>query len=316
MASWFDKLFNRVQDAAKSGDENELSRIKDELRDKIPPAAMKDESGTRDEDGIHIHMHGSGSGGSGAGTPPLKDEYDPGEEEMDGDLDERVANLEGQVAKLMAMVEGDEGEVELEDPYTRDAKRFVMRRGTKMKAKDEDNVPERQDEMIAETDLPGIEDLDAREKSRNSSQDRRRAQDSANQEHLWQDTIALGAIIAPSIRIPTFDARLPALRTAERLCAFRRHVMTNAFDDEGTRELIKRTGVSTKDALAKCPCDVVKIAFTSVGNWVKEKNNALVTRDKVPSGSVPNAGDKPALTNAEINKLHREYYAKQVNTRH
>lgn len=294
MPAWLDQMISKVRNADSDAD---LAQIKDEFNSKL----------TADESGNHIHIHTGGGKGSSVDEDPSDLPPPDPDPDNDADLEMRIETLESQVAQLMDMLSDSEEEVELEEPATKDARRFVMRRGKKMKARDADpdNVPERRPEMIGETDLPGIEDLDVRVA---------RAQDSINQEDLWQDTIAQASIIVPGVRVPTFDARLPATRTAVRLCSFRRQTMDKAFDQEGTRAIITNlVGIKTKDSISKMPCDTLKLAFNATANALKMQNNNSIVRSSVGDGKTKDNEQKGPPTIAEINARNKDFYSKNLN---
>lgn len=272
---------------------------------------------TTDENSIHLHL------GGGGGSMGGKDEIDPGNEDPDmgdGGVEDRVATLEQEVMELKQIVSdltgGEEEEVDLEDPETKDSRRYVMRRGAKMKARDADEdlpVPERRPEIMGETDLPGIEDLDGKKTS-----DRKKllTRDSADQEVLWEDTVALGAIITPDIRVPTFDARLPMGRTAQRLCSFRRQVMDKALGDEDTATIIADVvGIKTKDSLKNMTCDTLKMAFNATASAMKTQNNSNMVRRSVDTSAKAkdggNSAGAPSI--AEMQKRQNEYWNARIN---
>lgn len=282
--SFMDRILRRARSATSDAD---LQQIKDEMEGKVPPDLMNagdDDLGGSDMDdtdqnGIHMHVHlpngganGNGNGGDmngGGGEAPPMMEQDQGEPDLPGgdiaDLAARLAALEQKVSELM---DGDESEVELQNPGdAQDAKRYIMRRGSRLaKAHDEGPeipTPERQTEIIGETDLPGLQNL---------------TQDSMPMELLWTDTMAKGEIIVPGIRIPTFDGRVQAGVTAQRLCSFRRQTLDAALDSSEAREILSGlVGIKTKDQVKTLPCDTLKMAFEATANSMgAQRNNGFV----------------------------------------
>ena len=289
---------------------NLVDMLKDEMEGKVPPDLMNGDAGNDMDDdgndGIHMHVHlpnGSNGGGNGEAKPMMEDQ---GEPDLPGgdiaDLAARLAALEQKVAELM---DGDEGEVELQNPGdAKDAKRYIMRRGSRLKAHDEEEipVPERLKDMIGETDLPGVEDLDARTEKTGTG-------DSVPQELLWQETMTKGEIIVPGIRIPTFDSRVKPTTTAQRLCSFRRQTLDAALEIEESRDVLAGlVGIKTKDQVKTLACDTLKMAFEATANALANNRNNGIVRSSV-ADSLPGYRPNPrggAASLGEIQRRNRE----------
>jgi len=334
-SNWLDRMVRRVRDA-----DTEEDAMRVVTRDYIDPATGEGVPGDGDGDThIHLHMNGKGEGdmggggdqssmpggnGNGGGAPPDLGGAAGGTDVAQ--LAARVAALEEQVQALMDGA-SDEEDVELEDPDTRDARRFRLRRGgaiTKRTGDQEETgaavpVPERLgQEMVGETDLPGIEDLsmptaDARGRARARAH-YARTRDSMDQEELWSDLVASAEIIAPGTRIPTFDARLPMQSTAERLCKYRRLVMEKAFKDADTAAVIRDTvGIATYDGVKPLGCDSVKMAFNATANAMRERNNGQIVRHAAATTRDTGGAAKGPPSLAEMNRNAREFWKGQNN---
>jgi hypothetical protein len=306
--SFMDRILRRAQKATTDAD---LEQLKDEMEGKVPPDLMNKDDGDmdddKDNDGIHMHVHlpNGSDNGNGNGPPPMEKDQDPDLPGGDiADLAARLAALEQKVAELM---DGDEGEVELQNPGdAQDAKRYIMRRGSRLKSHDEEEIPipERLKDMIGETDLPGLEDLDARTELVISNRD------SAPQEMLWQDTMAKGEIIVPGIRIPTFDSRVKPTVTAQRLCSFRRQTLDKALEEAEARDVMSGlVGLKTRDQIRSLGCDTLKMAFEATANALAaNRNNGIVrssVADSLPGYRAPRSGP-PSLS--EMNRRNREVW--------
>jgi hypothetical protein len=309
-----ERMIERVR-GAKTNDEARAV-----VGDYVDPETLTEK---RDDDGdthVHVHLDRTGGGGGNDQDPDI----DPAEGAPDiTDLAGRVAKLEELVQQLMG---NEEEEVELEDPETQDARRYTFRRGSKLKKVGDEGipVPERNPEMMGETDLPGIEDLD----KRMAAQDRRKAvtklatRDSADSEDLWTEMVAATEILVPGMRAGTFDARLNAGRTASRMCAHRRNVLDKAFADDKTREIIAPViGVKTADALKVLGCDTLKMAFTAAAAAVRATNNDGATRrsaadaaERARRGNGKD-GDQPKgpPSIAEMNKQAKDFWKNEGN---
>lgn len=318
MADWIDKMMGRIREAPT------MDSARLAVKDYLDPATGEKREGVDGDNDTHIHLHMNGKGGEGGGAMDDDPGLDPGAngEPDPGDLAAQVAELTQRVDQLEAMM-SDEEDVELEgenEDGTKDARRFKLRRGTKLSTRDEDiPVPERREDIIGETDLPGTEDLDKRMPTATADQKRRarsnmlRTRDSADQEDLWTETVAAAEIIVPGFKVPTFDARLPMIRTAERLCAIRRRVLTEAFkDDTASAVIADVVGIKTADALKPLACDTVKMAFHAAANAMRSHNTAGATRTAVGTARTgDNTGKKGPPSIAEMNKQAREMWSRE-----
>jgi hypothetical protein len=314
MASWLDKMLSRIRDAK---DEDQARSV---VADYIDPTTGERKAQPGEEGDTHIHVHMPGKGGEGGGAME-GDEDLPADPDTGGgapditELAARVAALEEQVESLLGE---DEEDVDLEgenEDGTKDVRRFKLRRRSKLRdTKDQDvPVPERNPDLMGETDLPGLEDLDKRMASGDKkTRDAALKQDSADMDASWEELTAAAEIIVPGIRTPTFDARLPVYRTAQRMCSHRRVVLDKAMKDAATAELIaETTGIKNAQDFRVMACDTVKMAFNATANAIRDRNNAGSVRRSVgdivgkdPDGNKPK-GPPPI---SQMNKDAKEFW--------
>lgn len=323
--AWFDRLVRKIRSADSEED------IKEVLREDAGLAPESHEGERRedvhDEGGSHTHIYLPGaSGGSGGGGGAARMGGDDDPDMGEGGGSSAPATTEGRVDALEARLEsiedmlqqlldgdddGDEDDVQLEDPKTGDARMFKMRRGSKIRrARDEElPVPERRpEEMIGETDLPGIEDLD-KTMSTGDKLRRMRARDSVDAEPLWQDLIASVEVLAPGTRVPTFDARLPLTRTASVMHQQRFKAMDCAMQEAEIAAVIKDTiGIVNRDQLRTLSPDSMKMAFNASVAAVRQRRNGGMVASHVADGTGQAKPSKvPSL--AEMNKAKNEFWA-------
>lgn len=300
---WFDRVVMRKMKDAGMGDD-ELREMREDAKDALPAIAFDrtadDMGGVDGDQHVHVHLH---NGKTDDEVDPMADPNidpnakDPGQADPAvAELAARVDALEQQVAQLL----GGEEDVELEDADTQDRRRFKLRRGDALKkTRDEDMVPDREPEIIGETDLPGIEDLN------------KKTADSIPLEALWQSTVANAEVIVPGYRLPTFDAKHHPSLTAKRLCALRRGVLCEATKDAATRAIIGR--FSDADP-KKMVCDALKIVFNGTAEALKAERNGGVLRtgtgDRVTVADIA-AGKVPS--NRDANKIARDFWETQGN---
>ena len=147
--AWIDRILTRARNARSDA---ELEQVKRDLEEELPPALVGQRTNDAGlsigsgEDGTHLHLH-LGGGGSGGGAMPgmTGDEPPPNAttavtppsdpNSAGGDVNTRLAAVEAAVATLtqqLADLAGgdkeDGEEVELQDPDTKDARSYIMRR--------------------------------------------------------------------------------------------------------------------------------------------------------------------------------------------
>lgn len=312
--AWMRNLVNKVRTA--DSDAAAAAAVKDYIDPESGEALHRDPA----DGDTHVHVHlGEKEGGT---MPRGRDDGDP--EDLSGgdditELKARVAQLEEVVEQLM---DGDEQEVELEgenEDGTRDARRFTMRRGKKMRARDELDVPERTPEMMGETDLPGIEDLDKRMPTATAA-DRKKARDSrvhkvrdaAYAEGTWDEMVAGAEILVPGMKFPVFDAMWTPANAASYLCGNRKRILDRAYKDEAVRAVISPAiGIPTFDGLRGLPCDTVKIAFNAAVQAMRTHNNAGNVRREAGKTGDSGTEAKGPPTPAQMNQQNRDFWARR-----
>ena len=320
---WLDRQLQRARNARSDA---EFEKVKRDMEDELPSSLVNGNGHRTDdglslgggEDGTHLHLHLGAGGQGGGGMPGLTSDEPPANASVapapaaqsdpnsaGGDVNTRLAAVEAAVATLTQQLAdlsgGDESEVQLEDPDTKDARSYILRRGKKIRRTaigDESDipVPGRNPDMIYETDLPGIEDLD-----------RRRTGDSFAMESVWQDTLAKGEIIVPGIRVPTFDGRVAPTITAKRLCAFRRQTIDSAIRADNTKQLVETvTNLKNPDQVKNLRCDTLKMAFDVVAGAIGGNRNSGVMRASVGDSAGHQQTQSNGSTLALMQKRNRE----------
>ncbi|MGN5479512.1 DUF2213 domain-containing protein [Cupriavidus basilensis] len=95
--------------------------------------------------------------------------------------------------------------------------------------------------------------------------------DSARFREEFQDAMSRAEILAPGVKLPTFDGKAPAKKTSDSLCVLRRRALRAAADGDHEDLVTSLTGGAD---LSKMTCDSVKTAFMAASEVVKHKNAA------------------------------------------
>lgn len=216
----------------------------------------------------HIHIHADGSKITEANATDA-DEDDPNKAK-DDDTESRLGALEAMCKDLserLAKVEG----------------------GTS----DEENAE--------------VEDSLEEEAPANVTKDQaRKAKDSAFLVDSFQETVSLAEIIAPGIRVPTFDRTVRPAQSLKTICNLRSTALDLAYAQPETRGMIDDLLSGKTFDTKTMTCDAARNLFRSVGALKKAANNSRATDFS------PTANDKNQVRGvksiAELNKANAEYY--------
>lgn len=230
--------------------------------------SMKDaESAMGGEGETHIHIH-NGNAGAVENTTDDSEEVDPAE---------AMKAKDAEMSAWKDSIEGRLGALEQSKTGTDDADEETM------------------DAMEGEVDETVTKDQ------------ARKAKDSAFLVDSYKETVSLAEIIAPGIRIPTFDRAARPASSLKSICALRSQALELGYAQANTRgfidELLAGKALDTK----KMTCDATRSLFRSVAALKKAENkqktfSAQDNETKQTRGSIK--------TLADLNKLNAEYYAK------
>lgn len=139
------------------------------------------------------------------------------------------------------------------------------------------------------------------------------AKDSAFMQDSWTETVATAEIIAPGVRVPTFDSAAKPGLMYKALCGFRRKVLHLAYAVPKTQNMLDEiVGGRTFDASEKCmTCDKVRNTFRSLGLLARAHNNDHGrTEHRVPGsgGAVAQTGQIKSI--AELNAFNANRHKK------
>lgn len=113
----------------------------------------------------------------------------------------------------------------------------------------------------------------------------------------FQDTLSRAEILAPGVRLPTFDAKAQRKRTADAICVLRRRALRAAMDNENAESVKAVTGGATVDGM---PCTSIKAFFNAASELARSKNSGVMQRK---------TGDSAPVARKDINQIHAEFWA-------
>ncbi|WP_322090003.1 DUF2213 domain-containing protein [Burkholderia cenocepacia] len=121
--------------------------------------------------------------------------------------------------------------------------------------------------------------------------------DSKDLADEFKQALSLAEIVAPGVRLPTFDAKAVRKKTTDSLCVLRRRALRAALDNENAETVKSVLGGVDPSGL---PCAVVAGYFNAVAALVRSKNSGIATQ---------RTGDASAPEKKDINQIHAEFWA-------
>jgi len=141
-----------------------------------------------------------------------------------------------------------------------------------------------------------------------------KAKDSVYLEDSFQDVISKAEILAPGIRVPTFDRKSSPVKTVKALFGLRRTALDLAYGQAETRGIIDSALSGRTFDSKKMPDAAVRVLFNAVASQAARDNNARSTADRrtvrPANGGGHSVGAK--LTSlASINERNREKFGRK-----
>ncbi len=215
---------------------------------------------------IHIHMPGTAEAKPAAGAT--------------GD---EAGGADDPLAKVLAAVQGVDGKI------TALAERVTKLEAGGTATGDDDGLGDDDDDMLT-GDGDGGGDAGGDKGGTKTG-------DSKDLADEFRNALSLAEILAPGVRLPTFDAKAVRKKTSDALCVLRRRALRAALDNENAETVKSVLGGVQPDGL---PCAVVAGYFNAAAALVRTKN----------SGVTPHrTGDANAPVKKDINQIHAEFWA-------
>ncbi len=134
--------------------------------------------------------------------------------------------------------------------------------------------------------------------------------DSTSMAQQWRELLSRAEILAPGVRpAMTFDARRPAKTTFDAMCQFRRKALTEALEEDDTRDIVRSMAGNQK--LAQMTCDAVSILFNGASEQVRQANSGRTAAVGDGRGYHERVNGVLQSTVQDINKRNKEFYKVQ-----
>ena len=125
--------------------------------------------------------------------------------------------------------------------------------------------------------------------------------DSASLRAEFQLAKSRAEILAPGVKLPTFDSKSTAKKTSDSLCVLRRRALRAALENDNADTVSSVIGDAD---VSKMTCDSARAFFNASAELVKQKNASR-------PGGAP-AGDAAKSTFADINKINAAFWANRT----
>ncbi|AOK61990.1 hypothetical protein WM29_22955 [Burkholderia ubonensis] len=112
----------------------------------------------------------------------------------------------------------------------------------------------------------------------------------------FQDALSRAEILAPGVRLPTFDAKVARTKTVDAICVLRRRALRAAMDNENAEAV--KTVIGGAD-ISGMPCSAVQAFFNAASELVRGKNSGVLQR---------RTSDSAQGARKDINEVHAEFW--------
>lgn len=300
-----DSFWNRIRKAFNTKDAEALESAIGEAESAISEGASSSGNGEVAGGGaVHVHVYPSDKQADGA-TAETKDVDGEGEGEKPADPMAEIKAMLTSFGERLTKLEGGGATADAEGDPDADGEGAAEDRN-----EDGDDMPEEtgdSDGSSGAGSTAGEGSMMGRTAAAvtGGSTGSGKTGDSAALAASFRDVIARAEIIAPGLKVVTFDAKAPRRKTIDAMCGIRRKALQKfATTDDG------RAVLSTLDCgdLSKAGCETVAIAFNAAAMRKREMNN---TRAYASRDSYRSTERKGPPTPAEMNEINRAFYKKK-----
>jgi hypothetical protein len=319
------RAFRRLASAFRAKDERAFDEAMEELEDNIEE--QKDEE---DPDTIEVHNHIPDTMMDGVGELPPKDppgfdsrrgrdeegEMPPWFKKHAEATDARFKSMQDAIENLKKGTE-EPDDPGAEEPGSSEDRRDEVEGEPGMQKEPDPNLEMDRRDRRPPTDEANKEILGELEfEAPPGTGDRaRKARDSALFADAFQDVLSRAEVLAPGIKVPTFDAKAAPVKTVRTMDRLRRTALDLAYSQPETRGIIDAAmGGRTLDS-AKMRVAATRVLFNAVASAAETGNNRRAT-DR--GGAFEAGGGRVTTTGAriqsvsDINKANKERYGRRA----
>jgi hypothetical protein len=138
----------------------------------------------------------------------------------------------------------------------------------------------------------------------------RKARDSQYLEESFSETVAMAEILAPGIRLPTFDKAMRPAKTLDSICKLRSAALKASYATaDGAAILETLNGGKTVD-VSRMSCGAVRTFFKAAAAMKRARNNDASRSGTSLDGAIIRPKSHVASI-AELNRVNSDFYAKR-----
>jgi hypothetical protein len=260
-----------------------MSKDADEFKQAVENEPLEKEPSEKEEEegGTHVHIHSEGAS-----------KYN------DSDIDELKKKLEEHEGKIndcaMRLNTHDEA---------------LEKKQDKPVEKPEDE--EEEEDLTDDAESKELEENLAEEAPEGKEEEAKKSEDSAYLVNAFKAARSGAEILAPGIKIPTFDSKSDPKTGFTSVCLLRRKALSASTRDEAMVKLLTPINggkAMTNDSISKMGCSEVRTKFNAAVALKKQQNSA-VTLDGRTSLAGGTAGKIKSI--ADLNKANADFYKNQ-----
>jgi hypothetical protein len=170
----------------------------------------------------------------------------------------------------------------------------------------EEETPAEESEEVLDAGEDLEEFLEEEAPEGTPSKDSRKALDSRFLGESMKDTIALAEILAPGIKMPTYDRMAKPGQTAKKICSLRRKAVDQALAMDTSSAMFADLTGGKKVDTSRMTCDAIRTLFRSAAAIKRLSNNSQGVRDSIQNLQAVKTHVK---TLEEINAANKAFYA-------
>jgi hypothetical protein len=287
-------FFNNIRRAFHTQDAEALESA---INDAEPDAS--DRSTNNEGNGVAVHVHMEDPKNPMANDRKSRDRKTKDE---DGDrvdaIETRMDDIESKLDTLIEAMGTTDGKAAMD-------KRMKDKSAKDKSAKDEDPEEDEERRRVDEAAMKDrrTKDLDPDDNELQNVETKGMTKDSRYEYDAFRALVSQAEILAPGIKLPTFDAKVTLKTTQDAMCRLRRAALVQAHNADETKSAVTDALNGATFTVDRMSCDAVSFLFGASVKNVQQMREA----SRRGSASMPRGGMQ---TPADINEANRKAWGR------